>query len=204
MNETSGSDVEMTVGYSIQYGILVDWGRFATAARLSAALSSVSPACVVAAFLPCGPVLSPASWRHFGHCSQPWMLRRCFLGMWGVCHLILWSVHTLSSCLCPCSYGRGTAVGPQTGRRCQPLLSGLWRAIAPLVKPWCVEGEVPTAANLNFYRGENSRVGIAMMSHCLEGCGEAKLIVSVNFGSRALFKWKGKSCLDSESELVLA
>ena len=27
-------------------------------------------------------------------------------------------------------------------------------------------------------------------------CGEAKLIVSVSFGTRALLKWKGKSCPD--------
>ena len=30
-------------------------------------------------------------------------------------------------------------------------------------------------------------------------CGEAKLNVSVSFGTRALFKWKGKSCPDSEA-----
>ena len=29
-------------------------------------------------------------------------------------------------------------------------------------------------------------------------CGEAKLIVSVSFGTRALFKWKGNSCEDSD------
>ena len=32
-----------------------------------------------------------------------------------------------------------------------------------------------------------------MMNRCLER-GEAKLIVSVSFGTQALFKWKGKSC----------
>ena len=32
--------------------------------------------------------------------------------------------------------------------RCWSLLSGLWRAIALHVKPWCAEGDVPTAANL--------------------------------------------------------
>ena len=36
-------------------------------------------------------------------------------------------------------------------KRCWPLLIGLWRAIAPLMMPWCAEGEVPTAANLNLY-----------------------------------------------------
>ena len=38
----------------------------------------------------------------------------------------------LSSCFCSYSYGQGTAVGPLTGGRCWSLLSGLWRAIAPL------------------------------------------------------------------------
>ena len=30
-------------------------------------------------------------------------------------------------------------------------------------------------------------------------CGKAKLVVSVSFGTRALFNWKGKSCPDSEA-----
>ena len=32
-------------------------------------------------------------------------------------------------------------------------------------------------------------------------CGEAKLIVSVSFGSSALSKWKGQSCPDDEAHL---
>ena len=54
---------------------------------------------------------------------------------------------------------RTPAVGSHTGERCWPLLASVWRAIAPLMKPCCAEGEVPTAANLNFYRGLHSRVG---------------------------------------------
>ena len=50
----------------------------------------------------------------------------------------------------------GTAIGPQAGKRCWPLLIGLWRAIAPLMKPWCAEGDMPTAANLNLYMGRAS------------------------------------------------
>ena len=70
------------------------------------------------------------------------------------------------------------------------------------MKPWCAEGEVPTAANLNLHRGWNSQVGW----HCDDeplfgGAGCSKLIVSVSFGSTALFKWKGKSCPDSEARL---
>ena len=63
------------------------------------------------------------------------------------------------------------------------------------MKPWCAEGEVPTAANLNLYRGGNSCVGWHRDDELLFGeFGEAKLIVSVSLGTQALFKWKGKSC----------
>ena len=37
-----------------------------------------------------------------------------------------------------------------------------------------------------------------MMNRCLESAGEAKFIVSVSFGTQALFKWKGKSCPSNE------
>ena len=70
-----------------------------------------------------------------------------------------WSLPCDSSCTCSYAYGRGPAIGPHTGRRCWPLLAGVWRAIAPLMKPWCAEGDVPAAANLKLYRGWNSRVG---------------------------------------------
>ena len=70
-----------------------------------------------------------------------------------------WSVPWDSSCTCSYAYGRGPAIGPRTGERCWPLLAGVWRAIAPLMKPWCAEEEVPTAANLNHYRGWRSCVG---------------------------------------------
>ena len=33
--------------------------------------------------------------------------------------------------------------------------------------------------------------------------GESKLIVSMSFGTRARFKWKGESCLDSEADSCL-
>ena len=53
---------------------------------------------------------------------------------------------------------------------------------------------MPTAANLNFYRGRSSHVGWHSDDEPLFGeRGEAKLIVSVSFGTQALFKWKGKS-----------
>ena len=111
-----------------------------------------------------------------------------------------WSVSSTSSCSCSYAYGQGTAVGPQTGEWCWPLLVKLWRAIAPLMKPWCAEGDLPGAANLNLHRGGNSRVGWHGDDEPLFGrSGVQKLIIPVNFGSRALFRWKGKSCSDSGS-----
>ena len=109
-----------------------------------------------------------------------------------------WSVPGDSSCSCSYAYGHGTAIGSHTGKRCWALLSWLWRAIAPLMKPWCAEGEVPTAANLNLYRGGDSRVNWHSDNEPLFGrSGVHKLIVSVSFGAPVLFKWRGKSCLDS-------
>ena len=112
-----------------------------------------------------------------------------------------WAVPCDSSCSCSYSYGRGPAIGPHTGERCWLLLGGVWGPIAPLMKPWCAE-EVPTAANLNLYRGWHSRVGW----HCddeplFAECMEAKLIVSVSFGATALFKWNCKSGSDNEAHL---
>ena len=57
---------------------------------------------------------------------------------------------------------------------------------------------MPTAANLNLYRGGNSRVNWHSDNEPLFGrSGVHKLIVSVSFGPPVLFKWRGKSCLDS-------
>ena len=70
------------------------------------------------------------------------------------------------------------------------------------MKPWCAEEEVPTAANLNLYRGGNSCVGWHRDDELLFGeFGEAKLIVSVSLGGSAVFKWKRRSCLDDEGHL---
>ena len=116
--------------------------------------------------------------------------------------LTAWAVPPLSSCSCSYLYGRGTAVGPQSGERCWPLLAGVWSAIAPLMKPWCAEGEVPTAANLNLYRGWKSCVGWHSDNEPLFGvCGDAKLIVSLSLGSFAVFRWRRQSCPDDEGHL---
>ena len=115
-----------------------------------------------------------------------------------------WAVPGDSPCTCSYAYGRGPAIGPHTGRRCWPLLAGVWRAIAPLMKPWCAEGEVPTAANLNLYRGWKSCVGWHCDDEPLFGkCGDAKLIVSVSFGSSALFRWRRQSCSNDEGSCRL-
>ena len=65
------------------------------------------------------------------------------------------------------------------------------------MKPWCAEEEVPTAANLNLYRGWRSCVGWHRDYEPLFGeCGEAELIVSVSFGCTAVFRWRCQSCPD--------
>ena len=122
--------------------------------------------------------------------------------VWKGSYRTAWAVPCGSSCSCSYSYGRGPAIGSHPGERCWPLPAGVWRAIVPLLKPWwCAEGEVPTAANLNLYRGKNSCV----RWHCDDeplfgrGQGTSKLIVSVSFGSLVSFKWKAKSCLNGEN-----
>ena len=67
------------------------------------------------------------------------------------------------------------------------------------MKPWCAEGEVPTAANLNLYRGWRSCVVWHRDDEPLFGkCGDAKFIVSVSCGSSAVFRWRRQSCPDDE------
>ena len=113
-----------------------------------------------------------------------------------------WSVPCGSSCICSYAYGQGPAIGPHTGERRWALQEGVWRAIAPLMQSWCAEGEVPTAANLNFYRGWNSCVGWHRDDEPLFGdCGDTKLVVSVSLGSSAVFTWRRQSCPDDEGHL---
>ena len=67
------------------------------------------------------------------------------------------------------------------------------------MKPWCAEGEVPTAANLNLCRGWKSCVGWHCDDEPLFGkCGDAKLIVSVSLGTFAIFRWRLQSCPSDE------
>ena len=80
--------------------------------------------------------------------SVDWVVRGTYRTAWAV----------TPRCCCPHAYGRRVAVGPQTGERSWELLHDLWKAIAPLMAPWCAEGEVPTCANLNFHGGSGSCV----------------------------------------------
>ena len=112
-----------------------------------------------------------------------------------------WPVLPLSACSCSYAYGQGRAIRSQIGERCWSLLTGVWRAVAPLMKPWCAERVLPTASNLNLYRGRFSRAAWHSDNEPLFGePGESKLIVSMSFGTRARFKWKEESCPDSEAD----
>ena len=56
---------------------------------------------------------------------------------------------------------------------------------------------MPTAANLNLYRGWRSSVGWHREDEPLFGeYGEAEVVVSVSFGSSAVFKWRRQSSPD--------
>ena len=102
-------------------------------------------------------------------------------------------------CRCSYSYGNGPAVGLQVSGNWE-FLRGLWKAVAPLMAPWCADGEMPTCANLNLYEGSGSRVRWHSDNEGLFGRqGESKLIVSMSFGVSALFKWKPGPSLDSDA-----
>ena len=102
-------------------------------------------------------------------------------------------------CRCSYTYGNGPAVGPQVSGNWE-FLRGLWKAVAPLMAPWCADGEMPTCANLNLYEGSGSRVRWHSDNEGLFGRrGESKLIVSMSFGVSALFKWKPGPSLDSDA-----
>ena len=102
-------------------------------------------------------------------------------------------------CRCSYSYGNGPAVGPQVSGNWE-FLRGLWKAVAPLMAPWCADGEMPTCANLNLFEGSGSRVRWHSDNEGLFGRQrESKLIVSMSFGDSALFKWKPGPSLDSDA-----
>ena len=79
-----------------------------------------------------------------------WVSRGTYRTAWAVCP---WS-----GCQCSYSYGQGPGIGPHTGRGCFRYLVSVWRALVPLLSPWCADGDVPSAANLNLYEGSRSHV----------------------------------------------
>ena len=75
-------------------------------------------------------------------------------------------------------------------------------AVAPLMKPWCAEVVLPTAANLNLERGRFSRVAWHSDNEPLFGeRGEPKLIVSMSFGDSGALQVEGR--LDHGDLLVM-
>ena len=84
VNETSGSDVEMKLICPCN---VVSWLIGVSACRLLACLLRslrFRLRLPLPRFFLVVLPLSLESWRHPGHCSEPWMLCRCFLGMWGL------------------------------------------------------------------------------------------------------------------------
>ena len=82
-------------------------------------------------------------------------------------------------------------------------LPGLWRAIAPLMKPWRAEERSANRREPEPSPGvEFVCVGWHRDDEPLFGkCGDAKLIVSVSLGSSAVFRWRRQSCPDDEGHL---
>ena len=76
--------------------------------------------------------------------------------------------------------------------------SGLWRAVAPLMAPWCTDWKVPTCPNLNFYGSSGSRVRWHSENEGRFGKQwDSKLMVLMSFGASALFQmetwaWSGQ------------
>ena len=96
---------------------------------------------------------------------------------WGTCRTA-WAVQPC--CRCSYSYGSEDAVGPQASGNWE-FLRGLWRAVAPLMAPWCTDREVPV------YGCSGSRVRWHGDDEGLFGKRrESKLIVSMSFGASAL------------------
>ena len=80
----------------------------------------------------------------------------------------------------------------------------MWRAIAPLMKPWCAEGIGADRREPEPLPGLCNRVwvGIATTNLSLESVCDAKLIVSVSLGSSVLFRWRRQSCPDDEGHFI--
>ena len=59
------------------------------------------------------------------------------------------------------------------------VVESLWKTIAPLMRPWCNEGEGPAAANVNLHGDSQSQVRWRLDDESLFGASvDPKLIVS--------------------------
>ena len=77
----------------------------------------------------------------------------------------------------------------------------MWKAVAPLLAPWCSEREVPTSAIFCLYGSSGSRVRWHSDDEDLFGSrGDSKLIVSMSLGISALFRWKPRPSPDSDAD----
>ena len=68
VNESSVSDIEMTVDLSNHHGFMVDWGLFLLAARWSAAFPPASPASIPLLWF-CPPCVVALPWNLFSAMS---------------------------------------------------------------------------------------------------------------------------------------
>ena len=117
-------------------------------------------------------------------------------GDWVQCstYRTAWAVSPGQGCCCSYAYGNSKGAGPHTGERCWSLQASILRAGAPSLHPCCADSEVPTSANLNLFGCEGSHVAWHSDNEGLFGLrGESKLIVSLNLGYPAEFKWKPQS-----------
>ena len=102
-------------------------------------------------------------------------------------YLTSWLVSLVHSCACSCSCGSNPAVRPQTGDKGWSFVKRVWKTIAPLLRPWCNEGEGPSV-NVNPNGDSHSHVRWHSDDELLFGLsGESKLIVSLSLGARAFF-----------------
>ena len=98
-------------------------------------------------------------------------------------------------CLCPCKYGRGTAVRPQTKNATHDSVICLLGRVAPLFSPWCARGNVPTGVNLNRYSGSGSSIPWHSDNESLFGPpNQPKLIVSMSLGHSVEFQVRRRQC----------
>ena len=79
-----------------------------------------------------------------------------------------------------------------------------WSRVAPLLTPWCAEGEVPTGVTPNRYAGDGSCTPWHRDNERLLGCPvEPKVIVSMSLGQSVLFKLRRRTLENAPSGIWL-